>query len=204
MILFSDTDIVLKLASMDLLGEALAALGMVEDDVRLLPAARFYLKSPKLESRYPAAGVMRARAFAKRVAAIESEPPLAEFQCMLDANLDSGEAGMFACASGSSETLVTTGDKRALQALSDDPACTAIVQCLSGKVICLEYLMLKILENNDFPALLPRIVDGFECDTAIRVAFGSGMKANRAHVIDSLTSLIEELDQRTARRLLLR
>lgn len=201
-ILFSDTDIVLKLATLDLLYEALAVLQVTEGEVRVLAAARYYLRSPKLAKKFGDAGVERARAFVERVAAHTDEPPLNEQQCLLDAGLDSGEAVLLASALVTKHTLVATGDKRALKALASDGGCKPILRRLSGTVICLEEILLRIIWTNDFDLILPKVIAGYECDTAVRAAFGSGMRTSKANVVRSLESRIAELDTLTGGRLL--
>ena len=202
MILFSDTDIILKLASLDLLEEALVALDCSKGEVRVLPTARFQLKSANLEKKFGTQALARARDFVNGTSPIEGEPALAEFQCLLDANLDPGEAAMFACALSSTDIFVSSGDKRALEALATHPGCRKLVRHFSRRVFCLEYIVLQIITTNDFDSLLPKLVAGYDCDTAIRAAFGSGMKAQLENVVRSLESRVADLNERTGGTLL--
>ncbi len=204
MILFSDTDILLKLGALDLFEEALDVLGVSRQEIRVLPEAKHYLRKrrTKLIEQYGDEGVQRALAFAESVAAFEHAPNAGEQELLLGAGLDVGEAGLFAATASVAAYTVLTGDKRAMRDLSNSLSCKKIHARHHGKVLCLEALLLRILDRYEFQGILSKVVPGYECDTAVRVAFGSAMKAQRATVVRSLKKRVTELNKETGGALL--
>jgi hypothetical protein len=195
-----DTDILLKLSALDLVQETLQLLQLSEQDVYLLPSLPYRLRKPgrRLVSRYGREGIQRAQQFVQRAGLVgfpydESELDL--LSGILD--IDEGEALLYASTYALQEFWLLTGDKRSLAALAEAPNCQAIVARLSGKVICLEQIIVHILRSHPFEMVLNKVVPARECDTAIKVAFGSGNQTELSRAIDTLDEYIRELRAKT-------
>lgn len=204
MILFTDTDILLKLGAMDLFDHALEVLGVSREEVRVLPQAVHYVRKRKdrLVEQYGEEGVQRTLKFTETVPCIRQAPDDDELQRLLSAGLDVGEATIFAVTRFESDYAVCTGDKRALRELVADTECSKIAKRHHGKVICLEEILLRVLAQYEFQDVLPRIVSGCDCDISVLAAFGSRMKSERHLVIESLKKRVLYLDGETGGALL--
>ncbi|MCS7301142.1 MAG: hypothetical protein NZ556_06260 [Fimbriimonadales bacterium] len=199
MSLFWDTDVLLKLAAMDLLSETLQIFGVSIESVYLLPSVLPYLdKKSSLQSRYSAKGVRRAIRFAQQAQVVQSYDN-AELEILSEIQgLDSGEALLIAATGSVAEPFwLLMGDKRALRALRGSISCARIAARLSGKVICLEQIVLRVVQR-DFAKAREKIAPARECDIAIKVAFGSGLEATPENVERALRSYIEDLRRETA------
>ncbi|MGO8671963.1 MAG: hypothetical protein ACLQVD_11430, partial [Capsulimonadaceae bacterium] len=95
------------------------------------------------------------------------------------------------------EYLVATGDKRSQRALATAPGCESICDRMAGNVICLEQTIVRLIDAIGFETVLERIVPVRECDTAIKAAFGSGLRAENNNVLLSLSARIKELRAET-------
>jgi len=107
--------------------------------------------------------------------------------------IDPGEAVLFAATSQFSQYLLATGDKSSLRALVSTPTCRPIAQRICGHVICLEQIVKRVIQHCGFSYVQGKIIPARACDTALRVAFGSGCDATEANVLAALGSYINEL-----------
>jgi hypothetical protein len=111
--------------------------------------------------------------------------------------LDAGEAVLLAASYNNNSKVLFTGDKRAIKALANHPSIDKLRAGLTGKLICIEQGVLMLIERHGFEAVRLKIVEALQVnialDTALRVAFGSGMDATEENVVASLESYITEL-----------
>jgi hypothetical protein len=195
-----DTDILLKLSALDLVQETLQLLQLSEQDVYLLPSATHYLRKAgkRLIYRYGKEGVERAQKLAQQAKFVGFHLEKSELELLSSVpDIDTGEALLYASTYALQEFWLLTGDKRSLTALAASPNCQPIAARLSGKVICLEQVVIHSLSSYPFEILLSKIVPARECDTAVKVAFGSGNQADLSHAIGALDAYIEELRAKT-------
>jgi hypothetical protein len=201
MILLTDNDIILKLGACDLLEVFPLACGVSRDDVQVLETAEHYIrnilnKSGKHQEKieqYSEAGLRRALDFvksARHVGAHDSR--VARVLTGIEA-MDVGETILYAAAYGMTDTIVTTGDKRALRSLAGTGSARQIVQRLQARVLCFEQVILRCMEHIGFPELRHRIIATITCDTALRSVFGGGMLTQESDVRKTLTDYIEDL-----------
>ena len=200
MICLADNDIILKLALCDLLDEAVAALDATHGEVYVLNTARFKLISPNKPSRgrvkpdEPA--YSRLCAFFEAVRLIDVTPPPEEQLAFDDlAGIDAGEAVLFSASTHYAGSRLVTGDKRSLIALAaaGTPVCAAVCKRLVGRVICFEQVVLRLIERLGFDSVRDRVVPARNCDTALRLVFGSGLTADESGVRDGLASYVGDL-----------
>ena len=195
-----DTDILLKLSALDLVQETLQLLQLSEQDVYLLPSATHYLRKAdkRLIYRYGKEGVERAQKLAQQAKFVGFHLEKSELELLSSVpDIDTGEALLYASTYALQEFWLLTGDKRSLTALAASPNCQPIAARLSGKVICLEQVVIHSLSSYPFEILLSKIVPARECDTAVKVAFGSGNQADLSHAIGALDAYISELRAKT-------
>ena len=195
-----DTDILLKLSALDLVQETLQLLQLSEQDVYLLPSLPYRLRKPgrQLVSRYGREGIQRAQQFVQRAGLVGFPYDESELDLLSGIpDIDEGEALLYASTYALQEFWLLTGDKRSLTALAASPNCQPIAARLSGKVICLEQVVIHSLSSYPFEILLSKIVPARECDTAVKVAFGSGNQTNLSHAIGALDAYISELRAKT-------
>ena len=195
-----DTDILLKLSALDLVQETLQLLQLSEQDVYLLPSATHYLRKAdkRLIYRYGKEGVERAQKLAQQAKFVGFHLEKSELELLSSVpDIDTGEALLYASTYALQEFWLLTGDKRSLTALAASPNCQPIAARLSGKVICLEQVVIHSLSSYPFEILLSKIVPARECDTAVKVAFGSGNQTDLSHAIGALDAYISELRAKT-------
>jgi hypothetical protein len=195
-----DTDILLKLSALDLVQETLQLLQLSEQDVYLLPSATHYLRKAdkRLIYRYGKEGVERAQKLAQQAKFVGFHLEKSELELLSSVpDIDTGEALLYASTYALQEFWLLTGDKRSLTALAASPNCQPIAARLSGKVICLEQIVIHSLSSYPFEILRSKIVPARESDTAVKVAFGSGNQTDLSHAIGALDAYISELRAKT-------
>ncbi len=181
--LFLDNDVLAKLASWDLLEEAIKACGFELSDVRFLPTAPYWLRlagKNKASCKYPPEVQERMKALLAVGKACEDDPMQQDATLPFVPGIDAGEAILLVQAAGSADSLLTTGDKNCIRAVVSAPAYASIMSRLSGRVLCLEQVLLRAIERLGFDEVKKRVVGSnqLDLDTAVRSAFGSGMQAD--------------------------
>src|SRR5262249_29143652 len=106
-----------------MLDDAWAVLGLTVGEVYVLPTTKhkFELtKSPaKAEARYGAEVVARIRTLLAQAREIDFQPPAAELQALAAIDdIDPGEAILYLAAAQADQSLLATGDKKGLRALT--------------------------------------------------------------------------------------
>jgi hypothetical protein len=190
-----DNDILLKLASFDLIDEALSLLGITRQDVYIPDAAYYTIRrSRQIARKYPADGLARAIEFTEQVHRIEEAPDPADYALLTAVpRIDLGEAALFCYLGRFADALLLTGDKNSLRALASAPSVAHVHARLTGRVVCLETLLLALIHQADFQTILSRIVPHRDCDTAIKSVFGSGHLAVQSTVIVNLEVYVSDL-----------
>lgn len=202
MIFLTDNDIVLKLAQFDLLDEAVDALDTKLADIFVTSTARFKFKVVKEQEkgvrRWGATTHARICEFLNSVKIIDWQSSDEELLLLQSVpGIDAGEAVLFSATAKTTEFWLVTGDKRSLRAIASAPSCVKIAKRISRRVLCLEQIILLIIERKGFDYVKNKIVPALalEVDSAIRAAFGSGMEATKPNAVASLNGYIEELKQ---------
>lgn len=197
MICFTDNDVLLKLAAWNLLEEAIAVLETTREEIYVLRSARFVIgndKQGKFSSKFGKEAVQQTLQFITTVQEItQAADP--EEQALLNIvnGIDEGEALLFGATKDTEVFIVATGDKNSLRALANAPTCSLIYQRMSGRVICLEQIMARLVPYVGFDEVRRRVVPLRDCDKSIKSAFGSGLLAEERNVQRSLASRISEL-----------
>jgi hypothetical protein len=193
-ICFLDNDILLKLSAVDLLDESIAALGFNPEDLRVLDTARHvFRRNRKVSTKYSEVVRDRAIEFVKTCQTIVPEVT-GEF-IVLNRLLDVGEATLVAATCEVLPFVLMTGDKRCLQVLAAQAELAEVRQRLQGRVICLEQVILRLIQRSGFDWVKARVVPMMACDMALRACFGSGALATETNVVEALEGYIATLRQ---------
>ena len=192
---FIDNDIILKLTTCDLFWEAMDLLGVQIADIRVLTSTRFvFRRNQSIKEQYSEEVRNKAIELVKKFSTVEADTynPLFSLNIV---GLDVGELTLIYRAIAEPDFYLVTGDKRCLRALVKTPELTTTREKLNGRVICLEQLIYKLIIDTDFEVIRSKVVSARECDTSLKVAFGSGDRAEQPNVIWALEERIKELNQ---------
>ncbi|PSB01538.1 hypothetical protein [Merismopedia glauca] len=204
-----DNDIILKLATCDLLDETLKSLDIDVSILKILETAKY--KFSRLQEReakrqqgnepvkYNLASALSIAESCSKISADEVNQNLwLELQNI--EGIDAGEAILISYVSYLNQqgdpSYLLTGDKRCLRALANC-GIAKIVEPLHHQIWCLEQLILKNIEVHSFDLVKQKIVPVKDCDTALKAIFGSGELATLEASQVALTAYIEDLRQHT-------
>ena len=193
-IYFLDNDVILKLSAFDLLDATIAALKISPENLRVLNTARFVFQgNRKVSQNY--SEVIRKRAI-DFVKGCQTVNPVAspEF-VVLERMLDVGEATLVAATRQISPFVLMTGDKRCLQALATQVELAEDAERLRDRVICLEHVILLLIQRMGFEMVKMRVLPEIACDTSLKACFGSGEKAIEENVVLALEGYITALNK---------
>lgn len=198
--LLVDNDALLKLARYGLLDALVTMFGVDVRNIRVLATAKYSLlpaKNRLLRCR-DEDSANRLEEFLTR-----SEPlsPVDTDTNLLDAlsaipSIDAGEALLLAAGASDHETLVITGDKRALAALCADSSISQVANALAGRVVTLEVIFWQLV-NKGFTHTQSCVRSKPDVDKAISNVFGVSTPATIDSVREALASYINHLQEVT-------
>jgi hypothetical protein len=200
-IAFADTDVLIELAALDLLNEFLVVFELKHVDVYVLPREMKRLASADIIADYGQDASVRAVAFANRAGKISDHNREDHLLLTSIADVDPGEAVLYLAATTMSVDLVVSGDGRALRALWSSQAARRICARLSGKFICLEQLLLALIDHQGFVAIRGKVVKARTTNIAINTMFRAGGQGTEAAVVAALKSRVTDLRAATGSHL---
>lgn len=197
-ILLVDNDALLKLSAYDLFEEALGCLHFIPQQVYILATAKYKLLPAKSRLK-----LCKEEEVADRLEAIiASVNEFSEEQIinpeiidtLLDyQGIDAGEALLIAYAIQIQQSLLLTGDKKALDALTAIALENITVQ-LRNRICVLEVLFLKMIET-DFPHIQLKVRSKPGVDTTMSFIFGRSLPGTRESALDGLRSHITHMKE---------
>jgi hypothetical protein len=191
-----DNDALLKLASYDLIDEALQSLQLKPGDVAVLPTAKYALLPTRnrLLRCKDEQTASRLEAFLAACSVIPQEQISPELLDKLTGiqSLDAGEAVLFAYAASNPDAIVVTGDKRAVGAL----ATADVADALSGRVMVLESLVAAMVLDA-FAPVQEKVRSKPQVDKSLANVFGRSAPASIDGVVEGLDSYIRYLIEQT-------
>lgn len=209
MIVLADNDVIMKLAAFRLLE---AAITVLERRFNVGRSDIFVLESLKGQLVRAVAG--KHKEFRKYgvPACQHASEVLAELTSLTDIDLDrdeiqhltheyiqSGEVVLFGATRSLDNFCLVTGDKRALRALSElnqtRPPARPIYNRLQGRVLCLERIILLLIEELGFEMVRSAVVPQLACDQVLRIAFSSGISSRQDSVSQALDAYLVDLEQ---------
>lgn len=193
---FLDNDIILKLSAFDVFEEAIASLDLDWQQLRVMDTAYYVFQGNRqIVAKYSEEIRQRAIAVTQRCEAIAIDAS-DEFLLLRDF-IDIGEASLIAATGKEDTFFFTTGDKRCLEALANNPSLSAVHDRLCGRTICLEQLIYRLIMSQGFEVIQKKIVSAYDCDRAIKNIFGVSTFADESTVITNLQSYINDLQLRS-------
>jgi hypothetical protein len=111
--------------------------------------------------------------------------------------VDPGEAVLYSATATMAVDFVVTGDARALRGLVSASAAQPICSRLSGKIICLEQLLLELIDQIGFAAIREKVVRSTTTNISLNTIFRSGGQASQAAVVSWLKSRVDNLRAET-------
>lgn len=191
-----DNDILHKLSACRLFDQAISALGLAPQQAMVLPTARYVFdqRKDKATKKFGAEVLLEIQRVLACSAELNWTPPGPEQQVLADVpGIDTGEAILFLAAAAHDGYVLATGDKRSLRALTERAECSGVLAGLKGRVVCLEQLVLRLIDVLGFEEVRSRIVPALSCDNALRVAFGAGLGTSEANAKEALENYVDEL-----------
>jgi hypothetical protein len=174
----------------------MAVLRVSAADVRVLRSARFvFQRNRQVADRYSEQGRFRAVAFVKSCQTIVEEGGDEFERLQATDGIDIGEARLLAATSELANFLLMTGDKRCLQVLAAQTELAEVRERLQGRVLCLEQVILRLIQRSGFDWVKARVVPMMACDMALQACFGSGELATENNVVEALEGYITALRQ---------
>ena len=190
---FIDNDALLKLTACDLFWDAISLLDVQPTDIRVLASAEFMFRGNKsIKQQYSEAVRTKAIALVSGFAKVEADDTNPFFSLNAP-GLDVGELTLIHAAIAEPSFYLATGDKRCLRALISTPEMDRARQTLHGRVVCVEQLIVELIAVKGFELVRQKVVPVRNCDTALKVAFGSGNLAQEDNVLLALNQYIQEL-----------
>ena len=180
---FIDNDILLKLVAFQLLEDAIDSLGLLskrnrQDYVQdVLDSAISFIEKCQIIS-------------SSQLTDPEDVP--SEYKQLAPFNqIDAGEADLIVATANTTDFLQLSGDKRCFKALPSIPA--PIYARLQGKAICLEQVVLKLIDVLGFEEVCTRIKPAIHHDKSIYLCFGYSQPVPESQVREALQSCINEI-----------
>jgi hypothetical protein len=194
-ILFVDNDVILKLTACDLFWEAIACLGSQDSEIRVLSSAKFvFERNKEVKKNYSEQVRQTAIATVKKLTQVNATPDN-PFIAVDYKGLDQGELILIGAAIAEPCFYLVTGDKNCLRALMVCPDLEIAKHKLKGQVICLEQLIVKLIEDKGFDAIKEKVTPVRDCDKSLKVAFGSGPCSTEPNSLFALNDYIAEIER---------
>jgi hypothetical protein len=198
---FVDNDIVLKLSAADVFWEAIASVDLDKDCLRVLSTAQYVFAGRRAAQRYPEFIRKRAIAIVQQcqgVSQVDVQDGALYDRLSQGAfqGIDPGEALLLTLAPEHLSYWLLSGDKRCLELLSQAPELATLKARWQGRVICLEQLLLRLIEVQGFEWVKGRVLPVKEYDTALKACFGSGERATETSVRQMLSAYVQDVRDR--------
>lgn len=175
----------------------MTSLELTQADLRVLSDAKYVFRnSGRLKKQYPQSIRDTAISIVEQCPIIY--PQLSEeLRNLQIEGIDPGEMILISATRDEECFYLATGDKRCLTALAAAPELTEIKQRLLRRVICLEQLILRLINTQGFDEVLTKVLPAREYDTALKAIFGSGERSTQENVMLALEAYIEDLRRKT-------
>jgi hypothetical protein len=195
---FLDNDITHKLVAFQLFDEAIATLQIDKNSLQVLPTAKFFFqRKQKKKGASPdefLAVVIELVSSCVSVIADVNDTVTEELNQLRQVEgIDEGEAALIVATRSQTDFLLLSGDKRCMRGLAKIPE--QIYKRLSGRVICLEQIILKLIEFQGFEFVRDRVLPMVSCDKSLQICFGVSSPATEENVIEGLNSYINDIRQ---------
>jgi len=197
---FLDNDIIHKLVAFQLFDEAIAIseLQIDKTSLRVLPTAKHFFRGK--QKKYGASPDPILTAVIELVSGCASAiydvddavaQELAELKQV--EGIHEGEQTLIVATRSQTDFLLLSGDKNCMRGLAAIPE--PIYRRLCGRVICLEQIILKLIEVKGFEFVRDRVLAMASFDKSLQICFGLVTPATEENVIAGLNSYINDIRQ---------
>ncbi len=190
---FLDNDIVIKLSAFDLFDEAIAVLNLDWQQLQVVNTAQYTFRGKSYIAQYSEPVCQKAIAITQKCQKVMVENSLEAELLNGFAGIDIGEAALIVATRSQTDFLLLSGDKNCITQLAAIPE--QIYKRLCGRVICLEQLILKLIEVKGFVFVRDRVLPMVSCDKSLQICFGYSSSASEENVIVGLNSYINDIRQ---------
>jgi len=198
--LFLDNDILLKLGSLGFLNELANIFDTNSSSIFILPTAFHYIKNnKKLRVKYSEENLQNILTIIKNYFVIpDYYIDDDRFTALADIErIDSGERVLFALNPPDKDFLILTGDKKSLEQLSIHLGDNKIIDDLNGKIVCLEYVISKLLKLKGFDIVTNKMKEtNFAGDTGMKLIFNQ-QSLTLEKLNEGLISFFNEIKSKT-------
>lgn len=191
-LLLIDSDVFVLFAASGLLDRAIECLGFDRDDARRLDALPSMLRKGKKFEDLTAAERDAALTWCDRVAPFRESPNPDTMQKLAGiANIDNGEATLFATCHDNPVAVLLTGDKRALHALAK--GAPAFCTKLAGRVACLEQVLAAMVTSDGVGTVYAALAVRAQFHKVLIVCFSEVNRADQAACLTFLQVYINKV-----------
>lgn len=199
MLLFLDNDIILKLGALGLLKELEKLFNTEASSIYILPSAKYFISNnKKLRIKYSEELLQNTLKAIRNYQVIPDDfVNDQKYLSLADIDkIDSGERLLFSLNPANKDYLILTGDKNSIFQLSQQQNVDNIKSALKGKIVCLEYIVLKLIEINSFDFIETRMNEkDFGGDKTLKLVFNqSNLTLEKAR--EGLLSYFNELKEK--------
>ena len=192
---FLDNDVTLKLSAYNLFWQCMAAWGVSDAQIRVLPTAKaVFARNRAIYDQYDDRTRQQAAQIAQKSQALPLLAATPDYTRLLAIErIDPGEALLVTAALADPEALILTGDKNFLKAFAQS-GLTDLLQRLAGRFVCLEQLMLALIRQDpDFDKIKKRVKNAVPCEWSIAEAFQGRPEPDATTVSQRLLAIVEDL-----------
>lgn len=175
MLLFLDNDIILKLGALGLLQELENLFNTDASSIYVLPTTKHYIsKNKKLRNKYSEELLHNILKVISNYQTIPDDfVNDQKYLSLADIDkIDSGERILFSLKPSVEDFLILTSDKNSIVQLNNQKQLQDIKRDLREKIVCLEYIVLKLIEINSFDFIKKRMNENdYGGDTTLKQIF---------------------------------
>jgi hypothetical protein len=205
-LLLVDSDVFIILSAAGYLERAICLLGFRFEAARRLPALESQLiRGAAFRDRYPDAVRHEALKCCGMVASLTERPDDSSVldSLALVSDIDEGEAVMYALLKEQPSWLLVSGDKRAMCALAATPELSAVHNALTGRIICLEALIRKLVERDGIQPVAKAFAPLGAISKTLSVVFSKGETTSLADCMKALDDYLRDLTKQVGAGFLL-
>lgn len=204
--LFVDNDILLKLGSANLLQDINKIFGVDNSSIFILPTAIPYFKNnKKLIKKYSREVLDNIIEIIRNYSQIPNDYVDSDTHIILSniPYIDSGELMLYSIKPLSNEFLILTGDKNSIKTLYSNIQLAKIALRLKHKIACLEYLVIRIMEIENFDFLAKKIIESKFCGDDALKSFFNQQSLTKEKALEGLFSYLNNLNEEIGDNLLI-
>jgi hypothetical protein len=188
-----DSDALSLLAAAGLLPHTLAVLGASETQVYRLESLSHMLRRGRIGKTWTPDTRTEALREVQRIQVWRHQPDAELLNRIIAADgVDDGEALLYASLVEHPTYLLVSGDKRSMRALCEAPDLRDIRAAISGRVICLETLLLALIDGHG-PVAIGRSFEPVLTHVTLRVVFTATNMVKEGACQSAVISYFREL-----------